>query len=41
MTVRDLLDKCDSMEITEWIAFFQIQDNREAQARKQTPGTFH
>lgn len=37
MTVRDLLHRLDSAEISEWAAFFQLERERAAGATPRDP----
>ena len=38
MTVRDLLSRIDSKELTEWRAYFRVENERqEAAMKKQAP----
>lgn len=34
MTVRRLLSETDSAELTEWLAWYRVRAEKEAQARK-------
>ena len=35
MTKRQLLDSADSLELSEWLAFFPVRDRVHAEARRQ------
>ena len=38
MTVHELLSKIDSIEISEWIAFFSIENSTDEDTKKENLG---